>query len=308
MNRINTFKLVLLLAVLQLVIGCNQNPQPKISFEKRETVAPDKINGNAIRIAIGGIITPKVGYIYYRQLIDYIGEKTGRHVELVDREDYDEINHLVRTEKVDLAFVCGGPYVEGKKAFDMQLLVAPVAYGETVYYSYLIVNRNSPFQKLNDLKGKRFAFTDPLSNTGMLVPTYMLAKMMETPDSFFGKYFYVGAHDKAIQAVAAEAVDGAAVDSLIWEYMNSISPALTSKTRIILKSPPYGIPPVVVPKGIDPQLREQLRKILLEAHKDPKGAEILKHMHIDRFVPIDDSAYDSIREMQDWLEKQKKKK
>lgn len=301
-----TCRLLLIFSLLQLIVGCNQKPQQKISLEKREAVISQKKSDKTIRIAIGGMITPREGYAYYRQFLNYIGEKTGHHVELADREDYAEINNLVAKGQVDAAFVCGGPYVDGKKEFDMELLVAPIAYGETVYFSYIIVNKRSALQQLSDLRGKRFAFTDPLSNTGKLVPTYMLAKMKETPDSFFGKYSYLGSHDKSIQAVAEGVVDGAAVDSLIWEYANSTSPKFTSKTRIILKSPPYGIPPVVVPKGLDPELKERLRKIFLEAHVDPKGAEILKKMHIDRFVTIDDKAYDSIREMKTWIDKQKK--
>ncbi|MBI5848911.1 MAG: phosphate/phosphite/phosphonate ABC transporter substrate-binding protein [Nitrospirae bacterium] len=299
------FRCLLIFVMLQLIAGCNQNPPQKINLEKRKAVVAEKKNGKAIRIAVGGMITPREGFAYYRQFLDYIGEKMEKPVEFVDREDYAEINKLVATGQVDLAFVCGGPYVDGKKEFDMELLAAPVAYGETVYYSYIIVNRNSPFQQLNDLRGKRFAFTDPLSNSGKLVPTYMLAKMQETPDSFFGKYSYLGSHDKAIQAVAEGVVDGAAVDSLIWEYANRTSPKFTSKTRIILKSPPYGIPPVVVPKGLNAGLKEQLRKIFLESHTDPKGAEILRKMHIDRFVTIEDKAYDSIREMKVWIDKQK---
>lgn len=302
------YRFLLIVAMLQLMVGCNQNPQQKINLEKREAIVAEKQNGKAIRIAVGGMITPREGFAYYRQFLDYIGERMGQPVEFVDREDYAEINKLVATGQVDVAFVCGGPYVDGKKEFGMEILAAPVAYGETVYYSYIIVNKNSPFQQLSDLRGKRFAFTDPLSNTGKLVPTYMLAKMKETPDSFFGKYSYLGSHDKAIEAVAKGVVDGAAVDSLIWEYANSTSSEFTSKTRIILKSPPYGIPPVVVPKGLAPEQKERLRKIFLEAHVDPKGTEILKKMHIDRFVTLDDNAYDSIREMKTWLEKQEKVK
>jgi len=308
MNFSITCRILLLFAVLQLMLGCNQNPQQKISLEKREAVVVEKKNGKAIRIAVGGMITPREGFAYYRQFLDYIGEKTGQPVEFVDREDYAEINKLVATGQVDVAFVCGGPYVDGKKEFDMELLAAPMAYGDTAYYSYIIVNKNSPFQQLSDLRGKRFAFTDPLSNSGKLVPTYMLARMKETPDSFFGKYSYIGSHDKAIKAVAEGVVDGAAVDSLIWEYANKTAPKFTSQTRVILKSPPYGIPPVVVPKGLDPGLKERLRKIFLEAHTDPKGADILRKMHIDRFVMIDDKAYDSIREMKTWLDKQNKVK
>ena len=304
----HSFFPALLICLFAVLSSCHETPSQKISLEKREQIKTELKNGKPVRIAVGGMITPREGFAYYRQFLDYIGEKLGRPVEFVDREDYAEINKLVAGEQVEVAFVCGGPYVDGNKEFGMELLAAPVAYGGTVYYSYIIVHKNSAFERFSDLRGKRFAFTDPLSNTGKLVPTYMLAKMNETPDSFFGKYGYLGSHDKAIQAVADGVVDGAAVDSLIWEYANRTSPKFTSKTRIILKSPPYGIPPVVVPKHIDPLLKERIRRIFLEAHTDSKGSEILKKMHIERFVTIEDKAYDSIREMKTWLDKQKKMK
>ena len=44
-----------------------------------------------------------------------------------------------------------------------------------------------------------------------------------------------------------------------------------------------------------------LREVILGAHEDPEGRKILGRMRIERFVPIADSAYDSVREMQAWL-------
>ncbi len=187
--------------------------------------------------------------------------------------------------------------MDGHDQFGLELLVAPQVNGKTEYYSYIIVHIDSPVTTFEGLRDKTFAFTDPQSNTGKLVPTYMLVKMNETPDSFFGKYIYSYAHDKSIKAVGDKKVDGAAVDSLIWEYYNKVRPEITSKTKIILKSSPYGIPPFVVSSGIDPETKNRLRKILLSLHEDEKGKKILKKMMIDKFVLVDDSQYNSIREM-----------
>ena len=300
---------VAIAAVLALS-GCTKKEEPrKVDLEKRTSVAKKEDSPKQrLRIAVGGMITPKAGFGYYKQFLDYIGDMTGMHVEFVDREDYAEVNELVQSGNVDLAFVCGGPYVDGHKAFGMELLAAPKAYGETVYYSYIIVPKDSAVTKFPELRGKTFAFTDPLSNSGKLVPTYMLAKMGETPDSFFKKYLFTRKHDMSIKAVAQKIVDGAAVDSLIWEYENRTKPEFTSMTKIIEKSPPYGIPPVVVRKDLEPQIKDRLRKVFLQSHQDEKGAGILKGMMIDRFVIIDDSAYNSIRDMQNWIAAQKKKK
>lgn len=292
------------------ISGCSGNEDVKrIDLSETIKVKPARqLRENHIHIAVGGMITPREGFAYYKKLLDYIGEKLGREVQLVDKEDYAEINNLVKNGGVDAAFVCGGPYVDGHDEFGMELLAAPVAYGGTVYYSYIIVSKDSPVNSFEELRGKTFAFTDPLSNTGKLVPTYILAKMNETPETFFKKFDYTHAHDKSIKAVAEGIVDGAAVDSLIWEYENHTNPEVTSRTKIIKKSPPYGIPPVVVRPGMDPQMKENLRRIFLNAHNDEKGKDILKGMMVEKFVPIEDGAYDSIREMKRWVEKQKEGK
>ncbi len=299
--------LLLVFALSSGLMSCSRSEEPRsVSLEKKEAL-PGKTgekHDDHIRIAVGGMITPREGFGYYKQFLDYAGEKLGRGVDFVDRENYAEINALVKSGKVDAAFVCGGPYVDGHEAFGMELLAAPQAYNGTVYYSYIIVSADSPIKKLQDLRGKSFAFTDPLSNSGALAPTYMLAKMGQTPKRFFSKVIYTGTHDKSIRAVAEKLVDGAAVDSLIWEYANRKNPEFTAKTKIIEKSPPYGIPPVVVRPGMDPRLKERLRDIFLNAHQDAKGREILNNMMIEKFVRIDDRAYDSIREMKSFLNKQ----
>lgn len=293
------------------VTGCDEKIEPpKVNLAKKEA-APEPAktsNGAPLRIAVGGMITPKEGFVYYRNFLDYIGAKLDRRVEFVDREDYAEINKMLESGEIDAAFVCSGPYVDGYKEFGLRLLAAPQAYGETVYYSYIIVSAKGPIKDFEQLRGLTFAFTDPLSNTGKLVPTYMLAKMNETPETFFKTFIFTKTHDKAIRAVAQGVVDGAAVDSLIWEYQNRIDPKYTSRTRIIRKSPPYAIPPFVVRPGLEPATIDRLRDVILNAHADEKGTEILKGMMIDKFVPIEDGAYDSIREMKGWVAKQGKTK
>jgi len=291
------------------VLGCSGEKQQKISLEStRQSAETPPSDAKPVRFAVGGMITPKEGMGYYRDFLRYLQEKIGAKVAYVDREGYAEINEMLKNNQLEAAFVCSGPYVDGHAQFGLELLAAPQAYGATVYYSYIIVPKESPVRSFAELRGKRFAFTDPLSNSGKLVPTYMLARMQETPESFFKEFVFTKSHDKSIKAVAQGIVDGAAVDSLIWEYLNAKSPEFTAKTRILEKSQPYGIPPIVVSNSLAPELKERLRKAVLGAADDLRGQEILRQMKIDRFVEISDSAYDSVREMQAWIAKQQARK
>jgi phosphonate transport system substrate-binding protein len=303
---LRTTWVALLAVVVSLgVYGCTGEEPKKISLESpRQPAEPAAPDEKPVRIAVGGMITPKEGMAYYRDFLRYIQEKIGVKVQYVDREGYAEINEMLRDGRLEAAFVCSGPYVDGHAQFGLELLAAPQAYGAPVYYSYIIVPKESSVRSFTGLRGKRFAFTDPLSNSGKLVPTYMLARMGETPESFFKEVVYTKSHDNSIKAVGQAVVDGAAVDSLIWEFLNATNPEFTSRTRILAKSPPYAIPPVVVPRSLAPELKEKIRSAFMGAHTDPVGQELLRKMKIDRFVAIDDKAYDAVREMQSWVAKQ----
>ena len=279
--------------------GCTNNETAiPVDLSKKEVGMDGSTDPETVTIAIAAVISPEESFVYYNDLLDYISDRLDKPVTLVQRKTYQEINDLVRKKEVDMAFVCSKAYVEGNRDFNMELLAVPVINGKTTYQSYIIVRKDSNIENFEDLRGKTFAFTDPISNTGMLYPVYLLAKLNETPDTFFKVNFYTYSHDRSIQAVNEKLVDGAAVDSLVWEYVNTKDPDFTKNTRVIFKSQPFGIPPVVVPADLDPQLKEKLRTILLNAHKDAEGREILDALMIDRFIEIEDHNYQSIRDME----------
>ena len=256
---------------------------------------------HSLRVAVGAMISPKETFVYYRQILDYIGTNLGKNVQLVQRKTYGEINELFGKGEIDLAFVCSGPYANSKDKYGFELLATPQVQGSHFYHSYLIVNKDSPHRRLEDLRGRVFAFTDPDSNTGKLVPTYWLAQMGERPENFFGKTVYTYSHDNSILAVARGLVDGAAIDGLIWEYYHHNNPTFTSKTRIIRKSEPYGIPPLVVSRHSPSALKGSIRRLLLSMHQDPEGQQILSALMIDRFIAPQEAWYDSIRQMKQGL-------
>ncbi|MBI3362995.1 MAG: phosphate/phosphite/phosphonate ABC transporter substrate-binding protein [Chloroflexi bacterium] len=290
-----------LIAVLLFLAACAAPAYPRVSLV--ETGAPSSASNPdgplklPLRVAIAAVISPQATLDAYGPLLDYLAARLDRPVQLMQRGTYAEINELIRSGRADLAFVCGGAYVEGQREFGMELLVAPEVRGETAYFSYLIVPRDSPARSLADLRGRSFAFSDPLSNSGHLAPQWLLHQMGETPDAFFSSTFFTYSHDNSIRAVADHLADGAAVDSLVYDYTIARDPTFSRRTRVIGKSGPFGIPPVVVHPDLDPALKEQLRAVLLGMADDPTGHAALDRLMIDRFVTVDESAYDSIREM-----------
>ncbi len=289
-----------LVALLVALVSCGAPPPTDvIDLDDRvplPAAEPDSTEP-VLNVAVGAMITPKEGFAYYQRLLRYLGSKLDVQVRYVDRASYAETNRLLQDAEIDVAFLCSGPYVDGKKTFGLDLLAVPMAYGQTVYQSYVLVHSDGELRSFDDLQGQRFGFTDPDSNTGRTVPTWWLAERGTTPEEFFSEVVYTWAHDASIEAVASGIVDGAAVDSLIWEYTRRSRPELAAKTRVVWRSPAYGIPPVVSRPGLDPRLRDRIRTVLFGMADDPAGRQILAGMHIDRFLQGDDAAYDSIREI-----------
>jgi phosphonate transport system substrate-binding protein len=254
-----------------------------------------------LKVAVGSIMSAQETVVYYHQLLEYIADKLGRKIQLVQRKTYGEINELIGVGQIDLAFICSGPYAGEKEKFGFQALAMPRIRGSHLYQAYLIVNKDSFFQKLDDLRGKSFAFTDPESNTGKLVPTYWLSETGAKPEDFFGKTIYTYSHDNSIRAVAMSLVDGAAVNGQVWEYYNHSGPVFTAKTRIIKKSKPFGNPPVVASSRLPHQMKERMRNLLLKMHLDPKGKKILDELMIDGFIAPKEECYAPILAMKKGL-------
>ena len=115
-------------------------------------------------------------------------------------------------------------------------------------------------------------------------------------------FVYTRSHYNSIEAVAVKLVDGASVDSYVWELANATNPVFTSKTKIIEKGQAFPFTPFVIRKGIDPAVRKKILEVFLNMHLDPKGLQILNNLRIDKFVAVPDSFYDPIREVKTFVE------
>ena len=287
------------------IISCRRESKLHIDLSK---TTENSFNDTTIiyKIGVAAMLSPKEALPAYEEMIKYIGKKLNISTDMLFTKNYEAMNNMVKSKEVLAAFVCSGPYVKAHDKWKMELLAAPALHGQTNYYSYIIVNKKKHYKNLFELKEKKFAFTDPESNTGKLVPTYKLAKINTTPEEFFSEVSYTGSHDKSIEAVANNLVDGAAVDNLIWEYMNAHDSTYTSKTKIIDKIGPFCTPPVVTYPCCDSIVKRNIREVLLKMHEDPEGSAILNKLLIDKFVLVEDECYASVRNMQEWIDENKK--
>lgn len=295
-------KIVLLIFGLLLLGACQSNssvPYVNLQTDQQRAVAgEERAPGRLpLRVAVAAVLSPQATFETYEPFLDTLSRRLNRPVELLQRPTYAEINELIRTGQADIAFVCGGAFVEGERENYMELLVAPQVKGKITYRALVIVPAASKAHAFEDLRGGKFAFTDPLSNSGRLYVTWLLRQQGETPESFFDETIFTYSHDNSVRAVAEGIVDAASVDSLVYNYLIAQEPELAGRTRVILTSPEFGIPPVVVHKNLNPALKEELRRALIQMADDEQGHQALSALHVERFTTVDATLYDGIREM-----------
>jgi len=171
------------------------------------------------------------------------------------------------------------------------------------YYSYWIVRKDSPYQRLEDLRGKRACFPSELSTSGYIFPMYRLVQLgilkpPVDPKQFFGEVVFGGGYAQCWEALKNGHVDvtimaGDVPARLYWEAMNG--------SRLLEKQGPIPSHVVLVSKRLPLEFREELKKTLLELNQ---RQDLMRKFVSAIFVRFEErSAEEHLRPLQEALEK-----
>ena len=219
-----------------------------------------------------------------------------RPVAFVQRDSYRETIDLLRLGQLDFAWICSYPYVHVRP--QVRLVAVPLYRGRPYYRAYLIVPERGPrISRLPDLKDKVFAYADPYSNSGYLVPRYQLRMAGLDPSRFFKRTFFTYSHSKLIEAVADGLADGGSVDGYIWDSLDMVKHEITSRTWPVSQSEEYGFPPFVAHKAISQDNFAAMQRMLLTMRYDATGKDLLRSLNLDGFTLGEDTLYDNVARM-----------
>jgi phosphonate transport system substrate-binding protein len=239
------------------------------------------------RLRLATFLAPNVLPVY-QAVAGAIERELGIPTELAVGESFAQF----AAGELDAGFICGLPYVElaRQRPSPVEVLTAPVLAGDRygsrpIYFSDVIVRRDSLFQSFADLRGRIWAYNDFDSHSGYKT------------SGFFGRVVAAGFHQRAMRMVAAGEVDGAAIDSQVLEIELRGHPALASELRVVEVLGPSTIQPLVVSAGLPPDLKAALREAVLRVHEDPAARRAFGRGLVERFVTVTDADYDDIREM-----------
>lgn len=273
-RRPRRLSLAAALALLALLAGCGGGSQVESEPLRISAITSENQTSTANR---------------YLPLTEYLAKKLGRPVEMREASDYAAVVEALKARRLDLAYFGPASYsrawmVTGGKVVP---LVSPTDWGIWGYYSTLVVRADSPYQTLDDLKGKSIAFVDPNSTSGFQAPTYYLTRQGYPPEEFFGGTGYSGSHDNGIMAVLNGAYDAAVT---WWENDNYSSFKRmeiqgmidASDLRVIWKSPPLPDRPWAVHADMPAETREQIAEAMLSLPQE--APEVWRHMTDGEFV------------------------
>jgi phosphonate transport system substrate-binding protein len=255
--------------------------------------------GAAFRIGTTAVILDdQVGFL--NEWKAYLQDRLERPVTFVQRGSYREITELLTRDELDFAWVCGYPYARNKAV--MRLLAMPLYQGKPLYQSYLIVPESDRrTESFADLKEAIFAYSDPNSNSGYLVPQYEMLRRGLDPAALFRKSFFTYAHRKVAVAVANGVAQAGAIDGYVWETLALRAPKLTAKTRVARKSDEYGFPPLVARRSISAEAFARMEKTLVEMRDDPAGRALLGQLNLDGFARGDERVFAGIAQVVDYV-------
>jgi len=187
--------------------------------------------------------------------------------------------------------------------FGIELLAVPIPLGsryraEPIYFSDVVVRRNSRFRVFHDLRGSSWAYNEPLSHSGFNAVRAYLSGVGHS-HGFFREVTESGSHTASIEMILNAQVEASAIDTTVLDWVVSQLPEIGARIRVIETIGPSPIPPWVVSTRVPEHVRSALRRTFLGMHEDREGRAILARGRITRFVAAHDTDYDPIRRMAD---------
>ena len=238
-------------------------------------------------------------YPIAEQLAAYLTEQTDLRVVFDRNIPWLEASQKLAAGEIQMGWICGMLYtLQQDQQARYQVLAKPIFAGhsEPLYFSYLVVRRDSAIQAIADLQGKRLVINDQDSYSGNHALWAHWAKLEHAPK--FASVLESGAHSNSLRMVANGEADVAAIDCTVFDYwLQADKPEMRealSQLHTIEQINPAPTPPLVMHQSVDAATTKTIRQALLALNQSA-GLEQCKQAGLNGLVGASDQDYDFMR-------------
>src|ERR1700753_2281703 len=223
----------------------------------------------------------------YTPFVNYLSKELGIKVTLRVANDYAAVIEGQRAGNIHIGYYGPALFARARVTnVKTDAFVIDVnSDGSKGYYSVFYVLAKSPYQKIEDLKGKNLGLVDPNSTSGNNMPRFKMNQLGIDPDAYFSKVVFTGSHENAVLALAQGTVDVAANwwnaddDSNLTRMLNKGmvknadgTPMKKEDFRIIVKSDLIINSPYAYLSDLPADMKAAIKQAFLDAaQKDPEA-------------------------------------
>lgn len=261
-----------------------------LSFAQDRTDWPEKLVFGFIPVEGSTDTTTR-----FEPLITYLEQELGLEIEANVGADYAAVILGMAADNVDVAWYGPKSYVEASERAGAEAFVIEDTLDSGIGYNGVIITRaDSDIMTLEDARGRQFAFTDPNSTSGYLVPiTHFLLDLEEKPEDYFKQVIFSGTHEASILSVVNGNLEVAATNNISINSAVEKGIASEEDFRILWQSPTIPGSPMAYRDDLPQSLKDALKAAFL-SFDVPEGLEALR---LRAYVEVDDSTYDAIRDL-----------
>ncbi|MCP4542766.1 MAG: phosphate/phosphite/phosphonate ABC transporter substrate-binding protein [Chloroflexi bacterium] len=316
MSDRNVMKKLLLGMILVLLAACTSSPAetPPAATDPPPQITEPSAPATEGKIIVFGDISDDPGEVIEgtQPLVDYVAANlsdfgiTLGQVKIA--ASADEMIQFLESGEVDLYFDSVYPATLISDASGAQPFLRRWRYGVEEYYTIIFASAESGITSIDDLPGHMIALDNAFSTSGFLLPAVYL---IERDLNMVGKQAYgdsvaddevgfVFSYDdeNTLQWVLSGLVAAGATDD--YHYNVAFPPDAREKLVLLTETESVPRQVVVARPGMDLELQNAIKQILITAHESKAGSAALEPFQTSRFDEFPEgieAAQNRMREM-----------
>ena len=207
------------------------------------------------------------------------------------------------TKRVDVAVINTFGYIMAHEKYGVNAMMTLTRHGKTDYKAQIVARADSDINKLEDINGKKFAYVDPASTSGYLLPAKLFKEKKIVPK----ETVFARKHDNVITMVYQKQVDAGATfysppeEGKINDARRLVLtqyPKIVEEVKIVELTSSIPNDPVIFRAAMPDEMKTKIVDSLLQYVKTEEGKSVFKDLYGgDDFIKSTDASYDPVRNM-----------